>query len=269
MLDIDNLEKRWSRYNVKKKIPYIIGSSLLLVTGISIGSYFIFYPQTSKIQVTNSNKIDNSVNNTSKKEIVPLVVQKAIDKEAIEDEKVVLRPSLSFATRINEYKSAPLYIPSLPPKEIPVLQAPKEVVRTVVPVKKVLPVKQVIQEEIIVEEVIQEVSHKGSLKVSKRDNEKDLQDVINRFKKNKNPKLSLHIAKKYYSLKRYNKSYNYALITNQIDENIEDSWIIFAQSLYKLGEKKMAMKTLNSYIKSSESIKASILLNDMRKGDFK
>lgn len=101
-----------------------------------------------------------------------------------------------------------------------------------------------------------------------QDDDKDVQDVIKRFKKNKNPALSLFVAKKYYAMGIYDQAYNYALITNELDNEIEDSWLIFSKSLVKLGKKEMAVKTLRSYINKTNSIKAKILLDDISKGTF-
>jgi hypothetical protein len=106
--------------------------------------------------------------------------------------------------------------------------------------------------------------------VIQRENDmKDIQDVISRFKKNKNPALSLFVAKRYYKIGNYQQAYNYALITNELDTNIEDSWLIFAKSLYKLDQKDMAIKTLKTYLQDSGSVKAKITLDQMEKGNFK
>ncbi|WP_345970860.1 hypothetical protein WCX72_03220 [Sulfurimonas sp. HSL1-6] len=98
------------------------------------------------------------------------------------------------------------------------------------------------------------------------DDMKDIQDVIARFKKSKNPILSLFVAKRYYNIGNYQQAYNYALITNELDSTIEDSWLIFAKSLYKMDQKEMAIKTLKSYIQESSSVKAKITLDQMEKG---
>ena len=110
---------------------------------------------------------------------------------------------------------------------------------------------------------------KNVISINKENTFQDIQQVIKRFKINNNPALSLFVAKKYYELKQYNKSYNYALITNEINPNIEASWIIFAKSLVKLKEKKMAITTLEKYIEHSNSNNAKILLNNIKSGKFK
>ncbi|GEM_PF-1791140 len=104
--------------------------------------------------------------------------------------------------------------------------------------------------------------------IQRENDMKDIQDVIARFKKNKNPALSLFVARRYYAIGNYQQAYNYALITNEIDSSIEDSWLIFAKSLYKLDQKEMAIKTLKTYYEESGSVKAKITLDRMQSGEF-
>lgn len=111
--------------------------------------------------------------------------------------------------------------------------------------------------------------HKRTLLIQRENDMKDIQDVIARFKKNKNPALSLFIAKRYYAIGNYQQAYNYALITNELDRNIEDSWLVFAKSLYKLDQKDMALKTLKTYQNDSGSVKAKITIEQMENGTFK
>jgi tetratricopeptide (TPR) repeat protein len=107
------------------------------------------------------------------------------------------------------------------------------------------------------------------LNINRKSDEKDIQDVIKRFKKNKNPALSLFVAKRFYAIGNYQQSYNYALITNELNSDIEDSWLIFAKSLVKLGQRDMAISTLESYIEDSRSIKAKLLLDSIKNGTMK
>jgi two-component SAPR family response regulator len=96
-----------------------------------------------------------------------------------------------------------------------------------------------------------------------------MEGIIKRFKKNNSPALSLFIAKKYYEAEDYHNAYNYALITNNINREIESSWIIFSKSLVKLGKKELAIKTLQEYTGQSKSRSAKILLDEIQTGKFK
>ena len=96
----------------------------------------------------------------------------------------------------------------------------------------------------------------------------DILDAERRFKQHNSPALSLFLARQYYARKQYKKSYNYALITNQLDKEVEDSWLIFARSLVKLGKKEKAIKTLKEYIRYSNSTNAKLLLSEITNGKF-
>ena len=104
--------------------------------------------------------------------------------------------------------------------------------------------------------------------IIKENNYSDIAKIIHRFNKNNNPLLSLFVAKRYYKLGKYREARNYALITNNINQNIEASWLIFSKSLVKLGEKKKAISTLQKYIEYSHSHSATILLDEIRSGKF-
>jgi hypothetical protein len=117
--------------------------------------------------------------------------------------------------------------------------------------------------------MIKPEEQQSSISIHRQNTQEDIHHVIKRFKINNNPALSLFIAKKYYELGEYRKSYNYALITNEINSNIEASWIIFAKSLVKLNEKDIAIKTLRTYYDHSGSNKAKILLDEIISGKFK
>ena len=111
---------------------------------------------------------------------------------------------------------------------------------------------------------------KGIIDIKRKtDKQSDIQHVIARFKKSNSPALSLFIAKSYYEQGDYNQAYNYALVTNQIDNNIEASWIVFAKSLVKMGQKEKAISTLKEYIKHSKSNNAKTLLDEIVLGNMR
>lgn len=280
MLNTRDLEARWLRYKIKSYIPHVtIFISLLVI--LIIVSTFLNSQQKSKILESSSVK---QVSEPIKQEQTPVVnipkQQLAID-EAIQIEKtnyeevpVILKkvkkqtplksenrslklaPSLDFIKNM-QHSSLPYY------KEEPTSQ--------VVPKPKNLAIVEEVQELDIVEntqvETVEEKTQRISIK--RRNSQDDIRHIIKRFKKNNNPVLSLFVAKKYYELEEYHKAYNYALITNQIDRDIDASWIIFTKSLVKLGQKDMAIKTLTEYVESSHSSSAKILLNDILTGKFK
>jgi len=191
----------------------------------------------------------------------------------------ILKPSMNFMKDLQS--STPRYYQVTPVKE-----KSKTIVQTTKKVKKVekkitkkrqeiseqkAPQEEYIdvaEQEVAVEETQKPKEEKVQITIKRRESENDIKEVIRRFQKNNNPALSLFVAKKYYELGNYKQAYNYALVTNKINNDIEDSWIVFAKSLVKLGKKDQAIKTLREYIKYSHSSNAQVLLDEIQRGKF-
>ena len=110
---------------------------------------------------------------------------------------------------------------------------------------------------------------KGKLTSIKRDDAAfDIHEIEDRFKDNSNPNLGVYIAKYHYDHGNYSEAYNYALKTNSINNSIDDSWLIFAKSLVKLGKEEQAKKTLQLYISNSNSQAAKNYLDSLTKASF-
>ncbi|QSZ41496.1 hypothetical protein GJV85_05040 [Sulfurimonas aquatica] len=282
MLNIIELEKRWLHYKIKSFIPHItIFVSLTIIS--SILYIFVIDPKE---------KIDTKITSSTKEEITKIelpVIEKELPpmvkkEEVIEQvnaplnkKTVQLEPSLNFMKKMqssiqpyNNYnKSTPTYDTPTETRKV-VTVAPKQEeksIKEIVPDKKVdTKITPKVKTSTIDKPTEEEPKH---INIQKRNTQNDINDIIRRFKKNNNPALSLFVAKKYYELGNYNQAYNYSLITNKINKDIEASWIIFSKSLFKMGKKDMATKTLQEYIKSSQSSSARILLDDIHSGKFK
>ena len=283
MLNLKELESQWFRYKLKSFIPHMIiltSLAIMIIIFISID----FEEKMKLIEVKKeSPSIDTNISTYSEKNTIPLVIKKPIiisdsikvkvnvPKKPIitqtietniqtivdeEENKLLIKPSLDFIRNMKD--NSPNYYNSY--------VAPK-----VSPTKK----KKIVQEiatprieEIVLDTHVKEVE-KQEIKIKRQNTQDDIQHVVKRFKESNNPALSLFIAKKYYGLKNYNQSYNYALLTNQINNDIEESWIIFAKSLYKLDQKDKAIEILNKYISSSHSHRAEMLLENIKSGKMK
>lgn len=155
---------------------------------------------------------------------------KTIKKSKVIEEKVILKPSYNFMKNMQTIKK----------ENIPAQKKP-----------------------------IKQITYKNNIHIKKQTTKSDIDILIKRFKTNKNPTLSLFIAKKYYKQKNYKQAYKYAFITNELDNKLEESWIIFIKSMIKLERKDKAIQTLKQYIQYSNSIKAKKLIEDVRLGKFK
>ena len=277
MLNINELEARWLRYKIKSYMPHTtIGLSLFIIILVII---FVDFDKgqevktlsikniainesikTKPTKITSTKKIDSIKEDIqiSTPVIQSITQNKELNTKLIEDEKLIISPSLDFIRNIKE--NSPTYYKNdvIKPKSIPQVKK----------IKKVQSVQTPKIEEVILDTHVEEIQSK-EIKIKRQNVQSDIQHVIKRFKKSNNPALSLFIAKKYYELGNYNQSYNYSLITNEINNDIEDSWIIFAKSLYMLNKKEKAIQIINKYISSSHSQKASLLLKNIKSGKIK
>lgn len=265
MLDIKDLEARHKRYKLKKNIPYfIIFIIFIILVFIFYAVFFIIndynYSEEQILEkseitapFTNKNEVLtetlSSVEPIKQTETTKTIQHVETINTVIEEEKVILTPSLSFIQKIEPH--------------------------TFLKNKNKAPIQNNIEEEIIVKD-IQEIKEplledntKVFVNIERNKDINDIEHVIKRFKINNDPALSLFIAKKYYYLGEYEKAYDYALITNKINNNIEASWILFAKSLVKMNKKDMAIQTLKKYIEYSNSMQAKQLLDEILSGKFR
>lgn len=279
MLNVNDLERRHKRYKQKLLIPYIIIFISLTIIIFSIFYFYTYNPfkttsdvkKTQTISIQTIKKEEKNIDN-NKTVIKEPIINKAIKQEQnnsvlIKEKRLILSPSFNFIQKMQE-NTSPYY------EENNNIEK-KQLIKKDVPAKKELPIKKkeliiktIVKEEIIIEEPKVEIEKKHIIKIKRKDTYDDIQHVIKRFKNNNSPALSLFIAKKYYLLQEYDKAYNYALITNKINNNIEASWIIFAKSLVKLNKKDMAIRTLKTYIDQSYSSQARLLLDEIISGKF-
>lgn len=283
MLNVIELENRWKTYKIKSFIPHaIITASVLLITAIGYSflqskEETVVADQPPSEQAALSKTIKAPVQKQSEPKVetpavheikeVPAVIQpqkqdtpvqyalQENKKDVYTEEKIKLTPSLSFINEMNS--NIPYYQSSETSQE---KSDDENIYQSQ---------KQELEDEAVQEKSIEQVQEVKAVKIERKNTHDDILQVIERFKKSNDPALSLFVAKKYYELGDYHKSYNYALITNELNNNIEASWIIFAKSLVKLNEKEMALKTLRQYIEHSGSNQAKLLLEEIRNGKFK
>ncbi len=281
MLNIRELESRWLRYKIKSYLPYFTIIFSLIVIAIVISLMFtqsntevlneknISLKENSSIQLVQTAETKSQSTQTVEKK--PQEAQISMQASVVKQEthqdiqeiqqtqekrsSRVLKPSMDFLQELEQISHS----------HAPIDENIEEVV-----LEPALTSKQKIKKD------TQKVEHEEvqkneplQINIRRKNAHEDIAGVIKRFKKNNNPALSLFIAKKYYELEDYRNAYNYALITNEINRDIESSWIIFSKSLVKIGKKEMAIKTLQEYIKESQSDSARILLDEITSGKFR
>jgi tetratricopeptide (TPR) repeat protein len=272
MHNIHNLEQRWVKFKIKQFLPYIITivfSAILIVTLFFIinsksqNDSNITNKEAKVVQEKNEVKVTKNKipeqNISDKKETIIVEEKVIVEEKPKKDEKIILSPSMDFMKKLRtdsimSYESQENNSYTQDDSTNDTSNNPVEVVQQTQP-------KENFEEEV--------TQKRPQINISRKQDRSDIEDVIKRFKKNNNPALSLFVAKKYYQLGEYQKAYNYALVTNEINNEIEQSWLIFAKSLVKLNKRQKAIQTLTKYVKHSGSGNAKVLLDDIKSGKFR
>ncbi len=271
MINTKELEKRWYKYKTKSFL--LLFSIIAIVILLIYGGYYILY------------KLDL---NMDKKEITkPTAVMSAIKR--VKDKNITINKPMPIPTIVKEViekvEDKQSDIVSLSPT-IPIIDLDSEKAKDITKEKVHLHKKAVKRKETYRKKHIEkrkklirakeadyltakELStkkHKILIKQDKKkiDFKRTTSNYMNimkeKFNENKNPREALLIAKAYYRAGNYKKSEEWALKANNLDKNIEESWLLFAKSKDALGKKKEALKILIAYYNQTKSAKVKLLI---------
>jgi len=228
MYDIKPLEEEWNKYRTKKRRPiYIFVLILFIIIGILMYMNDNIFLQTKKPYVKN---------NVDKNDILSDSTSVAVSEYNLSKNNFITK-----SKNVDKKEHSP--IPSIV-ENIPILDEVKE--DKYKEVKSAKPHKRV-QLNII---------ESSSLDAYK--------DVEKRFYESRDIDDSIFLAKSYYRKGLYKKSEYWALQTNKLNNNIDESWIIFAQSKMKQGHKNEAVRILTNYVKRTGSQNALNILNRLK-----
>jgi len=237
MYDIKPLEEEWKKYKKKKRKPWFALIFFVLLISLTFLNYkeinFLKLNDRSKLEIVTNQPTAILTDNA----LTTLKTKKTKENEVLE---------------INETK----------PMRVTSENGSMEIVED-------LPIEEdvkTIKEPDVKIETVEKPRKKMHLNIIESTSVSAYKDVQRRFEQSHDTDDSLFLAKSYYSQKNYKKAEYWALQTNKVNENIEESWIIFAKSKVKLGRKNQAIHILTNYIKKSNSIEAQNLLNKIKKG---
>lgn len=253
MLDIKSLERRWLKYKIKSFAPYIFVIFLLL--SVMIAAIVWFNTEKSAHLPVVKDPINAHTKNLA-----------AISSPApiIDENTTIIEPSMDF---IQSFQNIPTPTQtstststSIKNKSIQPVSSTPKIVKT----PEYSPPAET--------SAITKSNHQdgSSLSINRNNESKlDINELQRRFKETSNANLGLFIARYYYDHGNYDEAYNYALKTNNINNRIDESWILFSKSLVKLGRTDQAKKTLQLYVSQSNSEAARTLLDSIERGNFK
>jgi len=239
MYDMRPLEEEWKKYRRKKLKPWYIGSSIFVISLFLI----LFFSNNTTM---NFNSLGAYLNTL--KESVSFKEKKNENVPKVKSELVVNGPLMRIEVdkqAIDESESVE-DTPANILVDIPILDGKQEERSSVSgkPRKKI------------------------HLDIIKTTNVTAYKDVENRFKLSHDTDDSLFLARSYYKKGSYKKSEYWALQTNKVNPNLEESMLIFVKSKMKLGRKHEARNILTAYLKKSNSHEAKKLLYSIENGKF-
>jgi len=243
MYDIKPLEEEWEKYRKNRRKPYIvIGFAMLILGAGAIGLYYM----------KEKGFILSDRNSTQKVESKAVVFVENKPLNRLETEQS------AYAVQLPQAKSEE--VSSEIVEDLPISndkakrkkpRVKMNIVTTEMPTVK--------------NHTIEEKPHKRvPLTISKISGSSAYKEVAQRFRETQDTDDSLFLAKAYYNQGQYKKAAYWALQTNNINSNIEESILIFAKAKVKLGQKHEAIRILSKYIKQTNSEEAKILLQKIK-----
>ncbi len=244
MYNIPELEKKWRKYKRAKlkRVIYISALSILLVAGVATAvNTYLNKKAITPVSIVNSS-LNNSNNTNITKNSQPSII---IEKNSL-DSNVNALISTQRSNGSIDITKATIVKTNIPDQEIRVIGFSN---------KDKQELKKKYGDILLPTNATQDIND--------REHIKELED---NFKDSQDPNDSLEIAKYYYKKGNYKKSEDWAVNTNNIDGDLEDSWLIFAKSRAKQGDRVDAIKVLQSFYDETNSLKAKKLLNKLRHG---
>jgi len=255
MYDIPELEKKWRKYKRNKiKKPLIISTvSIILFLGLSalIATYLSKSNKKEEVKKvvqtdTPKPKAKQVVQSSNSNAIV--ITKIGTNQEQTEKGNALtqVKKSDSDSDSGIDISKAEIVKPNVPDDEIRVIGFDNKDKKRIKKKYEDILIPKQSQEEIAEKEKVAEVEE--------------------RFKESQDPQDSLYLARYYYNKKEYKKAESWAVSTNNIDGDIEESWLIFAKARAKQGFRVDAIKVLQSFYDETNSVKAKKLLDKLRRG---
>jgi len=237
MYDISPLEEQWEQYNRKRRKPFYL-YSLLIIVVMALATGFFYNKEMILTEFNKSRGIEDvSRNHTS------VLLDTAIARLAVKEKQKT--PIFHDAAKVK--KSLPIHNNNpMEPRDvfIEVSDAGSTVSESITQSRK--PKKKIHIE-------VSEISYNAYKEIEERFSEAPDSDD------------ALFLARGYYGKRKFSKAAYWALQTNKINGEIEESWLIFAKAKAKIGKKNEAIRVLTQYVKRSNSAEAKKLLQTLKK----
>lgn len=287
-VDIFELEKKLFRYRLKQKLHYIIFAILALST---VGIIFYYYTYSfsnisAKVEmptlvVDNNLSLVKSENNITKEEVKEKVTPSTVlieekNKEIFPTEETLFLQLPIIKTNNTDKKNYNPFVDKdvVNKKSLP--EITEDDIENKVLMRKMRTkaedtfyrnAEESIESTLLAPPPLEDEKPKGRIKIETQ----EVNSIVylkDKFEKTQNIIFALMLAEEYYLTKNYNESNKWALIANSIDSDNEKSWVWFAKSKVKLGQKEDALLALKAYLKNNKSKTIESLLSQISIGEI-
>ncbi len=149
--------------------------------------------------------------------------------------------------------------------------------KEIVVAKEVQPVKKVIKQESVTPKIVaskpeskvvisttKTQKHKSKKLYISSQNLKSLSFIKKKFYATNNIAFSTLLSRKFLEAKKYDKALKWALISNEINSQASESWILFAKAKLALNKPDDALNALNEYMKNNNSTRVMEFIKDIK-----
>ncbi|MBU1668359.1 CDC27 family protein [bacterium] len=264
MDNIRELEREWLKYKAKKVMIGVFG--VMLVGLLAGGIYYAYIRSQSNVDLltekkaemkaieasSNVNKPVELAEEATKNAVIPQKVESIISTDKYE---VSLEPVIPIVDIEQEERKSTQRTSITPNVRI----QPKGV--------QAKPSTYLTANELLA--VHNELDTTKQKKINLNATSKNYMETMKeKFAKNKKPREALLLARAYYAEANYKEAEHWALVANKLNNNLDESWFVFAKAKAKLGQRDEAIKILASYYKKSHSPKAKELIEKIKKGSL-
>ena len=272
---IQKLEQRWFTYKA-----YNLISSLTSVLGIFLMGLLLYVSFFTKIffekeffkdffkkeTVTEKPLVDKNLairkphaslteNNISMVSLAPLKIEKPVVSSVIVEKEIIsLSPVIPLIDMDREH----------------VVRVKKRTIKRVTSHKKTVSAKRatfLTSSELKSIQVSRDTTKLKKINLTSS-SKNYIETMKEKFFKSKHHRDALLVAKAFYSKGAYKESEKWALKANKLESKKAESWIIFASSKAKMGQKEEAIKILFAYYKKDRSARVKAVIEKIKTGQL-
>jgi tetratricopeptide (TPR) repeat protein len=291
MYDVELLEREWRRYKIKQTLPWIGFSFVLSLIAVYLLNREYIFNEIKKFMPKEDNitkvvkvavikepkiKVEKRCLEVNRTEVVEVAKEEVVLKRDVNSSNIkrdIEKPKEKIVKKEESVDSESL-------ETIDDKEYNREIDREIEKIQEKPKMSiEFAEEDRDIEENGDDRPHRRkylNIIVTDKDSLNEdsskifdtLSIVKERYNQSNNYQDALYLAEGYYQQGEYELSQKWALISNNLNSNSEESWLIFAKSKAKLGNYKVAEDILEAYIKENSSKKAEKLLKMMQLGKF-